>query len=280
MEEITSPHNPLIKLARSLHLRKHRQQTGLFVAEGQDYARKAMAHGFKPHVLLIDAGAAERHTMRDLVDWCAKEGARVAAIPRALMQRISGLSNPQELILVCHTRWWLEPGEFRGEHTLLTLHDIRDPGNLGTIMRSSEATGVCRLVLLDDSCDPYAAETVRASAGSIFAMKIARMSTNEFLNLAGQWPGDVVGTQPAGAESFRQSYRRPVLLLMGSEAAGLTPELARACTRLVRIPMAAGVDSLNVATATALMLYELELPHLPEADPALRGGDEGKSSGC
>ena len=272
MEEITSPHNPLIKLARSLHHRKHREQTGLFVAEGQDYARKAMARGFKPHVLLIDAGTAERHSMRDLVDWCAREGARVAAIPPGLMQRISGLSNPQQAVLVCHTGRSLEPVELRGERTVLALHEIRDPGNLGTIMRSAEATGVSRIVLLDDSCDPYAFETVRASAGSIFAMRIARNSTNEFLTLARQWQGDVVGTHLAAPESFRQSYRRPVLLLMGSESSGLTPELARACTRLVRIPMALGVDSLNVATATALMLYELELPQLPEAGPRLPPG--------
>jgi RNA methyltransferase, TrmH family len=278
VEEITSPYNPLIKLARSLHHRKYREQTGLFLAEGQDYALKAMAHGFKPHVLLIEAGAGERHTTIDLADWCAREGARVAAIPRASMQRISGLSNPQEVVLVCHARWH-EPGEFHGEQILLALHEIRDPGNLGTIMRSSEATGVCRMVLLDDSCDPYAAETVRASAGSIFAMNIARISTNEFLDLARQWPGDVVGTHVAGAESFRQSYRRPVLLLMGSEARGLTPELARACTKLVRIPMAAGVESLNVAIATALMLYELELPHLPDAGQGLRAGDARKNSG-
>ena len=268
MEEITSPHNPLIKLVRSLDQRKHREQTGLFVTEGLDYARKAMAHGFKPHLLLMDTGMAKRHTMLDLVDWCLEQGARVAAIPPVLMRRISGLSNPQQVVLVCYARWWPDPVEPRAERSMLALHQIRDPGNLGTIMRTAEATGICRILLVDDSCDPYAAEAVRASAGSIFAMMIARNSTDEFLTLARQWPGDVVGTHLAAAESFRQSYRRPVLLLMGSESAGLTPELARACTRLVRIPMAPGVDSLNVATAAALMLYQLELPHLGGSEPA------------
>jgi RNA methyltransferase, TrmH family len=262
VEEITSPQNPLIKLVRSLDHRKHREKRGLFVAEGLDYARKAMAHGFEPHLLLTNAETAAYHTIPDLIDWCLKQRARVLTISAVLMQRISGLNNPQDLLLVCHTKWQRDPAAFHARRTVLALHGIRDPGNLGTIMRTAEAAGVSRILLIDDCCDPYGPEAVRASAGSVFAVEITRIASDAFLDLAAGWAGDVVGTHLAATESFRQPYRRPVLLLMGSESSGLSPELARACSKLVHIPMAKGVESLNVATATALMLYELELPDL------------------
>ena len=178
------------------------------------------------------------------------------------MARISDLSNPQQVLLVCHTKWQLEPIAPDERRNVLALHEIRDPGNLGTIMRTAEATSVSRILLIGDCCDPYAPETVRASAGSVFAVELTRLARDAFLRLAAQWPGDVVGTHAAAEETFRQPYRRPVLLLMGSESSGLPADLARVCSRLVRIPMAGGVDSLNLATATALMLYELALPHL------------------
>jgi RNA methyltransferase, TrmH family len=263
VEEITSAHNPLVKLVRSLVHRKHREETGLFVAEGLDYAGKAKAHRFKPHLLFIDSRTTDRPDLSDIVEWCAGQGARIATIPNGLMQRISGLSNPQPVLLVCHARWLLDPIELDEQRTVLALHEIRDPGNLGTIMRTAEANQVARLLLLGDCCDPYAPEAVRASAGSIFAIEIARLATDEFLHLAAGWSGDIVGTHLAAADSYRQSYRRPVLLLMGSESSGLTPELTLACTRLVRIPKATGVESLNLAIATALMLYEIEWPHQP-----------------
>ena len=262
MEEITSPHNPLIKLVRSLSHRKHREQTGLFIAEGLDHARKAMTHGFKPFALFTDSGKGEHHAMRDLINWCLDQGARVLAISPGLMRRMSALSNPQQIILVCQAKWQPESGTLNERKNVLALHEIRDPGNLGTIMRTAEATSVFRILLVGDCCDPYAPEAVRASAGSVFAIELTRLARAAFLRLAAQWTGDVVGTQVTAAESFRQPYRHPVLLLMGSESSGLPPELASACSKLVHIPMAKCVDSLNLATATALMLYELELPHL------------------
>jgi TrmH family RNA methyltransferase len=266
VEEITSPHNLLIKLVRSLSLRKYREETGLFLAEGLDYARKAMAYDFKPHALFIDSGRIKRNKLRDLIDWCSDQGARVLSVSPPLMQRISALSNPQQVVLICNAKWQPEPVALDERRNVLALHEIRDPGNLGTIMRTAEATAMPRILLVGECCDPYAPESVRASAGSVFAIELTRLAPAAFLRIAAQWMGDVVGTHTGAAESFRQNYRWPVLLLMGSENAGLPPELASACSKLVRIPMAKGIDSLNLATATALMLYELQLPHLtPES---------------
>jgi TrmH family RNA methyltransferase len=99
--------------------------------------------------------------------------------------------------------------------------------------------------------------------GSIFSVPLVRLDQPGFLQWLEAWPGDVVGTHLSGADDFRKvAYRSPTLLVMGSEGAGLSPELTAACTRLVKIPMAGRLDSLNLAVATALALYQIRGPHL------------------
>jgi TrmH family RNA methyltransferase len=146
-----------------------------------------------------------------------------------------------------------------GEDALwLALEAIRDPGNLGTIVRTADAVAAGGVILVGASCDPYSREAVRASMGSIFNVALVRMSLERLLSWAGAWKGDIVGTHLSGGQDFRAvRYRTPTLLVMGSEGPGLSPELAAVCTRLVKIPMAGRLDSLNLAVATALMLYEL-----------------------
>jgi TrmH family RNA methyltransferase len=262
MEVITSAQNSLIKLVRSLERRKQRDETGLFVAEGIDYALKAKAYRFEPRLLLVDRDHAADSTLTEIVTWASEEHAKTIALPPSLLTRVSSLSNPQTLILVCLQRWQSRDIQPAGNATVLALDSIHDSGNLGTIIRTAEAAGVRRLYLIEDFCDPFSPEAVRASAGSIFAMDITAATRSEFKKTMKNWPGDVVGTHLKASESFRQPYKRPVLLLMGSESHGLPEDLTAACTKLVRIPMAPDVESLNIAAATALMLYELQLPHL------------------
>jgi RNA methyltransferase, TrmH family len=139
----------------------------------------------------------------------------------------------------------------------LALDEIRDPGNMGTIIRTADAVDVKGIILVGDCCDPYSPECVRASTGSIFGVTLVRMTGAGVLDLAKAWPGDVVGTSGAARSDFRKEYLHPVLLAMGSESRGLSADLIKSCTQLVRIPMKDGVESLNVATAAALMLYQV-----------------------
>ena len=123
--------------------------------------------------------------------------------------------------------------------------------------------GASGAILIGDSCDPYSREAVRASMGSIFNVALVRMSLERFLAWAEGWAGDIVGTHLSATEDFRAvTYRQPTLLAMGSEGPGLSPALAAACSRLVKIPMAGRLDSLNLAVATALMLYEMRKDRL------------------
>lgn len=264
MERISSAHNPLVGLVRSLALRKHRKDTGLFVAQGLEHARKAKLNGFTPHTLLFDSDHAAEMQAAEIIAWGKAAGARLAALPSSLFTRISGRDNPQSPLMIFFQRW--QPLEDRppADPCVLVLDSVRDPGNLGTIMRTAEASATKRLYLMGQSCDPFSPEAVRASAGSVFAMKMSSLTRDQFSKIAKGWTGDIVGTHVEAAGSFRQPYRRPVLLLMGSESRGLPDELAAACTKLVRIPMAQGVQSLNLAAATALMLYELQLPFITD----------------
>ncbi|MGH6874746.1 MAG: TrmH family RNA methyltransferase [Aestuariivirgaceae bacterium] len=265
MEEITSAQNPVIKLVRSLSSRKHRESLGLFAVEGPEYALKAKAHGYEPHLLLVDRAQRAGRGVGEILAWARKERARTVAVPPALMFRLSGLNNPQPLILLCRQRFAKSfEGNLPADALVLALDRIRDPGNLGTIMRTAEASGVTRLCLIADTCDPYSPEALRASAGSLFAMDVLRCSHDEALAMMASWPGDTIATERVAGEDFRQRYLRPALLLMGSESEGLHIALRDGASKRVRIPMAPGVESLNLATATALMLYELQLPRISE----------------
>jgi RNA methyltransferase, TrmH family len=145
----------------------------------------------------------------------------------------------------------------------LVLEGIRDPGNLGTIIRTVDAVGASGIVLVGATCDPYSRESVRATMGSIFNVPLVRTEAGPFRAWAARCPGDAVGTHLSAREDFRTApYRGPVLLVMGSEGPGLSDDLARVCSRLVKIPMAGRLDSLNLAVATALVLYEIRRPRL------------------
>ncbi len=140
----------------------------------------------------------------------------------------------------------------------LALEEVRDPGNLGTIIRTVDAVGAKGIILVGNCCDPWSRECVRATMGSIFAVPIARVERSEFLDWRQGWDGDVVATHLAASEDFRTAkYQAPILLMMGSEGPGLSDALNAVATRRIKIPMAGRLDSLNLAVATALVLYQM-----------------------
>jgi TrmH family RNA methyltransferase len=186
-------------------------------------------------------------------------------VTEAVLGKLASKDNPQNVLAVFHQRWAPVPEAARiaNKDVWLALEEVRDPGNLGTIIRTVDAAGARGVILIGACCDPYSRECVRASMGSIFAVPLVKMSREAFLEWRGAWKGDVVGTHLGSAEDFRNvSYRGPTLLLMGSEGPGLSEAMAMACTRLVKIPMAGRLDSLNLAVATALLLYEIRKPQL------------------
>ena len=242
MLTITSPHNPTLKLIRSLSEKRHRQEAGLFVAEGRQVLERARDEGWEPDYLLTTSHAEP---------WGK---AALMKVDEKIMGSISAQSNPPGLIGVFRQKW----GTLKPEGVWVALEDMRDPGNLGTIIRTADAAGAAGVILAGQSCDPFAPDAVRATMGSIFAIPLVRLEQKPFLDLLREWPGESVGTHLEATESYRRVYKTPTLIVMGSEGRGLSDEASAACSTLVRIPMKGGAESLNVAIATGLMLFEAQ----------------------
>jgi TrmH family RNA methyltransferase len=262
---ITSLQNERVKLIRSLAMRKARRESGLFVAEGASLLITAREAGWKPRIMVHLAGSAGSGATRDLVRWAEASEAECLEVSPAVLAKLAAKDNPQAMLGVFEQAWapLPEAATVGGDALWIGLETVRDPGNLGTIVRTVDAAGAGGIVLIGHCVDPYSHEAVRASMGSIFNVPLARLSAGDGLPWVRRWRGDVVGAHLAAADDFRAvAYRQPTLLLMGSEGPGLSPELTAACTRRVRIPMAGRIDSLNLAVATALMVYEIRRERL------------------
>ena len=254
---ITSLANPTVKAARALHMKKAREETGRFLAEGLKIVTEAVELGRSPRILLFAADAAAHPLLRRAVAATEGAGGEALEVSRDILAKIARRDNPQTVLAVFDQAFTalaeLDP---RAAPCWVALEAVRDPGNLGTIVRTADAAGCGAVILVGDCCDPYSVEAVRATMGSIFATPIARAGTAEFLAWRARWPGSVVGTLLSAATDFRAAtYAKPSLILMGNEQAGLTPELAAACDVAVKIPMRGRADSLNLAVATGIMIY-------------------------
>ncbi|HEX5958772.1 MAG TPA: RNA methyltransferase [Hyphomicrobiaceae bacterium] len=262
---ITSLQNERVKLIRSLHMRKARRETGLFVAEGASLLVTARDTGWKPKMLAFLAGSTGAGVGRDLLQWAEGAGADCLEVSQAVLGKLAARENPQTILGVFEQVWTpLPPPSAVADDALwIGLEAVRDPGNLGTIIRTADAAGGSGIVLIGHCVDPYSREAVRATMGSIFNVPLARVSLQDGLPWVQRWRGDRIGAHLGASDDFRAvAYRLPTLLLMGSEGPGLSPELSAACTRRVRIPMSGKIDSLNLAVATALMVYEMRRERL------------------
>ncbi|WP_072385052.1 RNA methyltransferase [Hyphomicrobium sp. CS1BSMeth3] len=258
---ITSLTNDRVKLIRSLDMRKARRETGLFVAEGASVLMTARENGWRPQILAHGAEARESRAHRELIDWALREGTEGLEVSHAVLEKLAAKENPQNLMGVFEQRWAALPETKSLAKSALwvALDEIRDPGNLGTIIRTVDAVGADGVILVGNCCDPYQREAVRATMGSLFAVPLVKVERAAFVHWAKTWPGDRIGTHLDATADFRDGgYKGPTLLLMGREGPGMSDEVAAVCNRLVKIPMAGRLDSLNLAVATALMLYEVK----------------------
>jgi TrmH family RNA methyltransferase len=212
------------------------------MVEGFNMMERALNLGWRPEHLF----ATKRpHLWDDIQPYIVSE---------KVMAAMSGQNNPHDVLATFKQPVQTMPSM---SGVWLALEDIRDPGNLGTILRTADATSAQGIILIGDCCDSYAAECVRASTGSIFAMPLVRMTQLEFLDFSKTWNGDIIGTAMDANADFRNPSTLPVLVILGSESRGLSQVISKACTKLVNIPMKQGVESLNIATAAALMLYQV-----------------------
>ncbi len=254
--KVTSLANPLVKDIRALHMKKHRDETGLFLAEGRKLVRDALDGGWPVATLVLGPDQTSDPAVGRMAAEVKASGGTVLEVSAAVLEKIARRDNPQTVIGVFEQRF-AAPATIGRSGLWVALDRVRDPGNLGTILRTADATGVAGVALVGQCCDPFALETVRATMGSIFHVPVVRVDETAFLAAAGRDRLRLVGTHLSASVDYRRAdYRQPMTLVMGNEQQGLSPALAGGCGQLVRIPMRGKADSLNLAVSTGLMIYE------------------------
>ena len=262
-KKITSVSNPLVKQIRSLHQKKFRDASGLFLAEGHKLAHDGLDAGWALQTLVFGTQSINEQPVATLAARAKASGAQLLEVSRQGLEKISRRDNPQAVIGVFKKQF----GSLRdvGRDGLwVALDRVRDPGNLGTILRTCDATSVRGIALVGETCDPFSVEAVRATMGSLFHVPVIRCTEAAFIDHVKTAPATVIGTHLDASEDYRgQAYRQPLILLMGNEQQGLSQALAMVCDRSVRIPMIGRADSLNLAVSTGLMIYEALRDSLP-----------------
>jgi RNA methyltransferase, TrmH family len=254
---ITAFSNPLVKQARGLRDKKNRRAEGLFLAEGLRILTEAREAGMLPETLFFSDAA--HPLLRRLIDETEAAGGEAIETGADILHKISGKDNPQAALGVYRAFDTALAGLDRDAAPLwIVAQALRDPGNLGTILRTGDAVGAGGLILIDECADPFSAEAVRASMGALFTQKIAAARWEEFVPWLRSGPGQLIGTSLNAAADYQAArYERPAFILVGNEQAGLPEAYERECDMLVKMPMLGKADSLNAAVATAVMAYEV-----------------------
>ena len=256
---ITSAANPRIKWLRKLRERKFRQESGCFYAEGLRIVVEAAQQGAAFETLVVAPELLTSPIGLELVEEQRRQGIEILEVAADVFQSFALKDAPVGLAGVIRQRWLplaeVRPGP--GE-SWVALEEVADPGNLGTILRTHDAVGGKGVILLGHATDPYDPSAARASMGALFSQRLVKASFEEFsawkqgLNIL------LIGTSDSAPVDYQEvRYPATMVLMMGSERQGLAENTIRLCDAMVRIPMVGTSDSLNLAVAAAVVLYEI-----------------------
>ena len=258
--EIHSFANDTVKRIRGLRDKKERKAEGKFLAEGLRILAEARDSGQLPMVIAYSPTGGVHPLAAEIIAAAEAEGADVIETSPDILAKMSGKDNPQAILGVYKQRSTELAAIDRSTAPLwLVAQALRDPGNIGTMLRTGDAVGAGGLILLDDCADPFSVEAVRASMGAIFTQAVATARWEEFLPWLRTGPGQLVGTSLNSDTDYRDArFEQPCFLLIGNESQGLPADYEAACDALVKIPMAGRADSLNAAVAAAVMAYQVK----------------------
>ncbi len=258
--QITSFSNETVKRMRALRDKKARKAEGLFLAEGLRILAEARDSGSLPEIIAYSPAAEVHPLAAEIIAAAEAKGADVIETTPDILSKMSGKDNPQAIL-----------GAYRQPDTSLAAIDrsasplwivaqaLRDPGNIGTILRTGDATAAGGLILIDDSADPYSVEAVpRLDGGDLHAAgcdgamgRVRRLATRRA-------PGQLVGTSlKTDCDYLDAIYEQPCFLLIGNESQGLPAEYEAQCDLLVKMPMLGRADSLNAAVAAAVIAFQV-----------------------
>ena len=259
IEKITSISNPKIKFIRSLLLRKNRSNTGFFLAEGERTCREALQHGWMPKYIIFNMEKDKFLSVEDLFSQFNKNDGILLNVTQKILSKITKRDNPQTILGVFEQREnYLEDIIQDSSLAWLALERIRDPGNLGTIIRTCNGTGIKSLILIDNCCDPYSPEAVRASMGAIFSIKIVNIGIDSFLSWAQEKKNRIIVTSLKSKKNYTEcNWGEKPIIVMGNEQSGVSHDLENSADEMIKIPMLGTSDSLNLSVSTGVFLYEL-----------------------
>ncbi|KQM17366.1 TrmH family RNA methyltransferase [Novosphingobium sp. Leaf2] len=260
---ITGFSNPVVKFLRSLRDKKHRKREQRFLAEGLRLLTDAREAGILPETLVMAIGRDPHPLLSELEAAVHAAGGDIIEMDVDILAKVTGKDNPQAVAGVFaefDTR--LSNLNRNAAPIWLVAQALRDPGNLGTMLRTGDAVGAGGLILIDDCADPFSVEAVRASMGAIFTQKLAIARWDEFHDWLRTGTGQLVAASLRDPTDYRQApYAAPCFLMVGNESQGLPAAYEQACDLRVTIPMLGRADSLNAAVAGAVLAYEA-LAHL------------------
>lgn len=251
MEKITSAKNPVAKGLRALRERKGREASGRLLVEGEVMIREALKCGLRPAEALAEAG------FEAVAEALSAAGARVYEAPRSLMEAVCDTKTPQGVCASFDAPAPIPPED--APDRLVALDGTQDPGNVGTIWRTADAAGFSGLIFGPGCADPLSPKVQRAAMGSGFRVPYMLSDSLPETLLALRARGWAVVASDLSGEDF---YRRPAIgerfvLVIGSEAHGISEATRQAATALVKLPMRGGAESLNAAVAAGIMMYEM-----------------------
>ncbi len=256
---ITAFSNPIVKQARDLRDKRHRRASGKFLAEGLRILTEAREMGHLPVTLFYTASSAGHELVHSLSVDVEQAGGEAIQTTPDILAKLSGKDNPQAVVGIFEIfETSLDAIDRHSAPMWLVAERLRDPGNLGTMLRTADAVGAGALILIDECVDPFSVEAVRASMGAVFTVPVVHCAWAEFIAWLQTGPGYLVGLHLNTQTGYRDvSYAAPAFLLTGNEAQGMPDDMAASCVHLVRIPMLGKADSLNAAIATAVLAYEV-----------------------
>ncbi len=256
---VMSKDNDVIKHLRSLSDPKHRKKEQVFMIEGVKMVEEALRDNAGVNMLVATPTLVQHHG-KGLLKLAATRSITVFWISEKLMDAVSESKTPQPVIAVVRMK---EHGEEELlVHTaglIIIAHQLQDPGNLGTIIRTAEAVGAAGVALSPHTADPFSAKAVRASMGSILRVPLVRIGeTGAFVTRCKQRGFQTLAAVVAvGTAHFNVDLTKPTVVILGQEGTGLPQDIIADVDLRVRIPMADSIDSLNVATSAAVILYEM-----------------------
>jgi TrmH family RNA methyltransferase len=255
---ISSFSNPKIKFIKKLKNKKYRDESNLFYIEGPRIISEGFTNNWRFHQVFYSKALIKDNYTQDLLNTMQNENIDCIEVDEQVFESFSVKDGPKGIAAVIEQKTFDIQQVRTNPGLWVALDRVQDPGNLGSIFRTLDAVGGKGIILIDHCTDPFDISSVRGSMGSLFSLQIIRISSDEFIEFSIENKTSIIGTSDKASIDYQEiSYQKEMILLMGSEREGLSEQLITQCDKLITIPMVGKNDSLNLAVATSICLYEI-----------------------